>query len=255
MGVAVSSHSALAPISLASTIIGFVSFAFTVTTWLRVFWQNLNTLFEAESEIHAYLSNLRIELWEERSSLRKIRKHNKDFGHSTHGKGKGRTKLRLDDATLKSMQDIMRHLTRTFKRLEQPFLEPNPTPVRRRDPTDPYARESGGWEDDVKTARGARRHYRARRDEDDDDDDDEGWSGMQYCNITLGKRFVWLRKRSEAISLMENLTRVQTRRIARQVGEISIALYEYGAIIEDVRDDTEAVSSRLNRIVGIRRVD
>lgn len=41
MGVAISTQSTLAPVSLASTVIGFVSFAFTVATAVRVFWENV----------------------------------------------------------------------------------------------------------------------------------------------------------------------------------------------------------------------
>lgn len=255
MGVTLSTHSTLAPISLASTIIGFISFAFTVTTWLRVFWENLHTLFEAESEIHGYLSNLRIEIWEEKASLRQLRRHNKDYGHSGR-KGKARVHLRLDDVTIRSMQDIVRHLTRRFKKLEAPFLEENTATGRRRPTSYPYARESGSWEDDHKSGARRRGHRRAPEGQQDlDEEYDEDWANNEYCNITLAKRFVWLRRRSEAINLTEALSRLQTRRIARQVGELTVTLYEYGDMIEDIRDDMQGLTGRLNRVVGIRRVD
>lgn len=248
MGVTLSTNSTLAPISLVSTIIGFISFAFTVSTFLRVFWDNLHTLFQAETEIHDYLSNLRTQLYEERASLRSLRRHNKDWGHTGHRGKAGARGIRLDDRTIKSMQESIRHLLRRFKALEQPFLEGNNAASRRRPSHDPYGRESGRWsDDDLKApAQNARQAV---------DDADEDWPGNPYCDITLVKRFAWLRRRTEAIALLESLSRVQTRRIARQVGEISVALYEYGGVIEHLGQDMEHVTGRLNRVVGIRRVD
>lgn len=256
MGVTFSTPVQTGPVFFAGTIIGFISFAFTVATWLRVFWENINTIFAAETEIHAYLSNLRIELYEERASLRQLRRHNREFGHSSHGKAKGRSVCRLDDVTLRSLTEVVRRLTKRFKKLEQPFLRQNDAAGRRRPRESgyPYARESGSWEDDIKGGRREARRKSRHVDEDDDEDDDD-ISGNDYCDITPAKRFVWLRRRSEAISLTESLSRVQTRRIARQVGEVTVALYQYGAMIEDIRDDLEDVTGRLNRVVGIRRVD
>lgn len=248
MGVVLSTHSTLAPVSLASSIIGFVSFAFTVATAVRVFWENLNTIWEAPQEVHEILTNLRIELYEEKRSLRQLRKHNKDFGH--RHSDKGRAPLKLDDLTIRSMQESVRHLIRKFRMLEKPFLAENNATGRRRRSSfsspsyGPYASGYG----DEKNARG--------RDRDrDKDDDDENIDPNMYCNITLGKRFVWLRHRGTAIGLMESISRVQTRRIARQVGEISVALWEYGGEVDDVREGMEDIQARLNRVVGIRRVD
>ena len=261
MGVALSTHVTSAPVFLASAIIGFISFAFTVSTFLRVFWESLATLFAAETEIHAYLTNLRVELDEEKASLRQLRRHNRDFGHSKHGRQKGRTSCRLDDVTIRSLQDVLRHLSKRFKTLEQPFLwENNASGARRsRSTIYPQARESGAWEDDQKVDRRSSRvapHGRHRATDDDDDDDDREWArGHDYADITLAKRFVWLRRRAEAVSLTESLSRLQTRRIARQIGEVTVALYEYGSMIEDMRHDVDSVSARLNRVVGIRRVD
>lgn len=209
-----------------------MSFAFTVATALRVFWENLNTIWDASQEVHEILTSLRIELYEERNSLRQLRRHNKEFGHRHNNKG--RVPLKLDDSTIRSMQESIRHLIRRFKTLEKPFLAENTATGRRR-------RSSYTW-DDEKDVRGK-------------DDDDDNLDPYQYCNMTLGKRFVWLRTRSKAVGLMDSLSRVQTRRIARQVGEISVALWEYGGDVDGLRDGLDDIQGRLNRVVGVRRVD
>lgn len=73
MGVTVS-HTALAPISMASSIIGFISFGFTLATFLNVFWSSVQTIHAAPSEIPDYLSNLKQGLLGQRQHLRKVRK-------------------------------------------------------------------------------------------------------------------------------------------------------------------------------------
>lgn len=243
MGVTSSTHSTLAPLSLASTIIGFISFSFTVATLLRVFWGNISTVLNAHDEIHDYLSNLRVQLYEERQSLRNLRRHNKEWGKRR--RGKGLPLPRLDDLTIRSMQDTLRHLTRRFKSLERPFLDQNSVPGRRRyrksfspNPRDTWDSEKGlrEWDKEL------------------DDEDDPRTQGDVYCNITIGKRIVWLRQRSDALAIIEAVSRLQTRRTARQVGEIAVALYEYGDTIEDLDESMQEIETRFSKIVGIRRV-
>jgi len=48
---------------------------------------------------------------------------------------------------------------------------------------------------------------------------------------------------------------LQTRRIARQVGEVAVVLHEYGDVIEEMRHSISITENRMNRVVGIRRVD
>jgi hypothetical protein len=87
-----------------------------------------------------------------------------------------------------------------------------------------------------------------------DDEEDPRTQGDVYCNITLGKRIVWLRQRSDALAIIEAVSRLQTRRTARQVGEIAVALYEYGDTIEDLDESMQEIETRFSKIVGIRRV-
>lgn len=269
MGITLSTASAINPLSFASTVIGFVSFALTLSNWLKLFHNSIITLFQAESEIHAYLGRLRIELWEEKASLRRLRQHNKDFSRTQHGTVK--EQLKIDDYTLQNMQDVIERLTTRFKTLEEPFLElphqPHKILKKRHRIDDTYTRESG-WEDDHKQSKqsiqsiipspqSTREDLNDNDDETDENDCDRDslWSGNDYCNITISKRFAWLKHRPEAVKLTESLTRVQTRRIARQVGEISLALYQYSNTVQGVKHQIESINVELGRIVSIRRVE
>ena len=248
MGVTLSTHSALAPISLASTIIGFISFSFTVATFLRVFWDNISTILHAHDEIHDYMSNLRVQLYEERQSLRNIRRHNKEWGQRRRHH---RLLLpRLDDLTIRSMQETLRHLTRRFKALERPFLDRGTIGGRRR-----YRRSFSPNPRDTWDSEKGVRSKEVEFDRELDEEDDPRTQDDDYCNITLGKRIIWLRRRSEALAIIEAVSRLQTRRTARQVGEIAVALYEYGDTIEDLDEGVQEIQVHLNKLAGIRRVN
>ncbi|KAH0291658.1 hypothetical protein M436DRAFT_43469 [Aureobasidium namibiae CBS 147.97] len=247
MGVTLSTHSTLAPLSLASTIIGFISFSFTIATLLRVFWGNISTVLNAHDEIHDYLSNLRVQLYEERQSLRNLRRHNKEWGKRR--RTRGLPLPRLDDLTIRSMQDTLRHLTRRFRSLERPFLDQDSVPGRRR-----YRKSFSPNPRDTWDSEKGLRSQEKEWDKELDDEEDPRTQGDVYCNITLGKRIVWLRQRSDALAIIEAVSRLQTRRTARQVGEIAVALYEYGDTIEDLDESMQEIETRFSKIVGIRRV-
>lgn len=66
--------SSLAPISLASIIIGFISFSFTLAIWLHAFWEAFQTLGKAPLQVRDTLATLRQGLYEEREYLRRLRK-------------------------------------------------------------------------------------------------------------------------------------------------------------------------------------
>lgn len=51
MGITISKDASLAPISAASSVIGFASFAFTLATFLRIVWGNLRTMMSANKEV------------------------------------------------------------------------------------------------------------------------------------------------------------------------------------------------------------
>lgn len=252
MGVHLSTEASLAPISLASTLIGFISFAFTLATFLRVFWENVITLFGAKNEAHALLTTLRQELYEERMSLRALRRHQRARGSHSKDVFSG---PELDEVTIRTMQDTVRHMWKKFKIIEKPFLDDGES-----------SNGSAG------RGRGQSRRRRRRRSRADDsvspyyektvrageypgDDNDEDYTGQQYCAFTFGRRFAWLRYRAEAKELLQGVNRLQTRRIARQVGEIASVLHDYKDVFAEMRHGIHETEARLSRVVGVRRVE
>ena len=291
MGVVVSSQSALAPIILASTIIGFVSFAFTVATFLRVFWENVMTIFSAGTEVHNTLSNIRQEMLEERASLRALRRHMRrrqekeregvgTYGDRSKTGGLGSRDVfagpELDEEVIRTLTDSLRHLIRRFSKIEAPFLEVGErsrrqdmavgTTIsrsrgkrrRRRSPrgdsvspdrkADPYS----SFDDEKRMPRRSRNVDVSGRDDPLHPSHDPG---EMYCNVTLAKRIQWLRYRGAAMSLLQALSRLQTRRIARQVGEIATVMHDYSANFEEIRHNVAITVDKMNRVVGLRRVE
>ena len=272
MGVVVSSQSATSPFFLTSGIIGFISFAFTLGTFFRVVWVNLETLGEAPHEVHTYLTNLRQELLEEKASLKilkKFAKHRRkgrigDKGHETPALDEYLS-IELDEVTIRTMSDSVRHLIRRFKEVEKPFLEPGEEGIsdsmnhrrsrKRGQSGSPYY-EHSAYGSPLEKGGFDRRRSNHDRDRDKEDDDDAYWAQrVSYCKFTLGKRFQWLTRKSEAQQLFETLSRVQTRRIARQVGGIAVMMHENGNALFEAEDKIARIDERMSRFVGVRRVE
>ncbi|KAF2155279.1 hypothetical protein K461DRAFT_110933 [Myriangium duriaei CBS 260.36] len=232
----VNSHASLAPISYASTIIGFISFTFTLATFLRVFWENLTTLGKANSESRTVLSTLRTELEEERLSLRELKRHQRVRGYE--GGPPPADVLagpQLDYAALHALQISLRRLNRRFEELEEPFL-------------------IDGAELDARKA--ARRRSRSRGEKGGGDESGDDWRVEDlYSAQSLGRRWRWLQSRGEAVKLLDSVNRLQTRRIARQVGEIACLLHSYKETLDEMRHGVAVTEGRMARVVGVRRVD
>jgi hypothetical protein len=268
------SKSQLAPISLASIVVGFVSFAFTVGTFLRVLWINFETLGEAPHQVHSYLTNLRTELLEERANLRVMKKnckkHHKLLDRGGRG-GRVDSGVELDEVSLKTMSDTIKQLIKRFKDVERPFLEKgeggidddiNPRKRRRRSQSvSPYEHSAYNSPPEKAHVRsrynGGHKGNRDSRYADErgvDDDEDAFWAQRtKYCNYTLWKRFAWLHKKSEAQNLFDMLSRVQTRRIARQVGGLSVLVHEYGSGNGEIEEMVRRIDERMSHFVGVRR--
>jgi hypothetical protein len=269
MGVVVST-TATSPFFLVSGIIGMVSFAFTLGTFFKVVWTNLSTLTEAKHEVHSYLTNLRQELLEERTSLKFLKKACKKrpkSRDSRYGRDvRDYLDLQLDAATIKTMSDAVRHMIKQFQVLEKPFLEPGEEGIqqatsssnsdrrsrRRGDSRSPYythsAYRSSSYE-----------KKRARGPSDNEDYDDQGdafWpQRVRYCDFTLHRRFQWLRRKGSAQRLFEDLSRMQTRRTARQVGGIALMMNDFAGTMARMDDSLGGIEDRLQRVVGVRRFD
>jgi len=268
MGLVVST-TATSPFFLVSGIIGMVSFAFTLGTFFKVVWANLATLTEAKHEVHSYLTNLRQELLEERTSLKFLKKACKKRTRARDSRYSRDVEdyldLQLDAATIKTMSDAVRHMIRQFQTLEKPFLEPGEEGIqqatnsssnrrsrRRGHSSSPYytheAYRSPSYE---KRARGP-----PNNEDYDDDDGDVFWpQRVRYCDFTLHKRFQWLRRKSDAQRLFGDLSRMQTRRTARQVGGIALMMNDFAGTLARVDGSLGGIEDRLQRVIGVRRVD
>ena len=110
----------LAPISYASSIVGFTSFAFTFFTFVRVFWETILTLWSAPKQMMAYLDNLRIEIHNERAYFKSALRRTKSRSRSVK-------KYHEDITPLKILNASVRRIHREFVRLEEPFLNISPS--------------------------------------------------------------------------------------------------------------------------------
>jgi hypothetical protein len=244
MGIVIST-TITSPFSLVCGIIGLIGFAFTLGTFFSVVWTNLATLAEAQHEVHSYLTNLRQELLEERTSLKFLKKAcNKrtKTRDSRYGRDvQDYLDLQLDAATIKTMADSVRHMIKQFQALERPFLEPGEEGIqramnngsssgnnrrssrRRGDSGSPYYTQEA--------YRSASREKRARGPNNEDHGDDDGevfWpQRVRYCDFTLHRRFQWLRRKSKVQQLFDDLSRMHTRRAAVQVEWIALMMNDF----------------------------
>lgn len=260
MGVVIS-KTELNPFSFVTGVIGVVSFVFTLGTFFKVVWVNLETMSEAPHEVHGYLTGLRTELLEEKTCIRIMRKQAKEYHREMRKQDRvDLMGIELDDVTLKTMGDEVRSLIKRFKVLERPFLAEGSEGIgdwkehrhrKRRDSSvSPY--EHSAYASPPEKANGTRER-RGRRTE---DEEDVFWAQKtQYAKFNLVRRFKWLSKKGEAQSLFETLSRVQIRRIARQVGGMSVLMHEYGGKTWQLEDMVRRIDERTSKIVGVRRVE
>ncbi|KJY00579.1 hypothetical protein TI39_contig322g00020 [Zymoseptoria brevis] len=204
MGIIIS-KTELSPFSTATGIIGLISFVFTLGTFLKVVWINLEIMGQAPHEVHSYPTNLRTELLEERANMRAMRKQSKKHTRAMRKEqcGERPSGTELDDVSLKTMADTVRHLMKRFRALEQSFLEPGKDGIdgwskhrsRRDGSVSPYDHAAY-----TKAPSGRRlTQDRGRRDDEEEDD------ALRHCEFDLGRRLVWLRRKAEAQQLFETL--------------------------------------------------
>ena len=166
------SNSSLAPISYASTIVGFTSFAFTFFTFVKVFWETIVTLWLAPKQMRSYLDQLRIEIHNERAYFRSALRR-------TRSRSRSVKKYHEDIAPLKILNNSVRRIHRAFVKMEEPFLIVSPS-----------------------------------RAEKDVERDSEESDAAAYAPMTLGRRWRWMRTKSDVISIADQVDRIQTQRIA-----------------------------------------
>lgn len=271
------SHTLFSPLSMVSTTIGFVSFAFTLGTFFKLFWSNLGTFGEAPQEIQDFLSNLKQGLMEERRHLRKARKRLRSIhrdkshrpgtrsgsenpeDHKRRSRGRGKIKRKGPgtmhfDRDIQSMRSAgesealnvlritVRDLVKSFRQIERPFLKPEyhgNAPATWSNNSHPYRHEKGAYfsDDEVSDLYATNRF------------------GHEYRKCGFKERWLWVRRKAFVINLSEVLSRVEVRRTAHEVGEILNFVSDIGRDLEDVQDAIYALERRLNRVVGVRRID
>ncbi|KAI5367333.1 hypothetical protein Slin15195_G024600 [Septoria linicola] len=258
MGIVISTTQ-YAPFPLVTGIIGIISFVFTLTTWLKVLWTNFETMGQAPHEVHAYLTNIRTELLEERASIRLMRKQCKKYHKQVRQDGgDSLLGMELDEATLKTMQDAIKYLIRRFQDIERPSLEPGGDGIaewekherqrrkRRNDSVSPYYEQLLMHRRPTKKAAGPNQEPEVG----------EG-AEVSKTRVTMmmprhsGRKEENLKLRD----LFATLGRVQIRRIARQVGGLSVLAHEYGAMTDRTESMLRRMEDRLTNIVGVRRID
>ncbi|KAF2100327.1 hypothetical protein NA57DRAFT_73938 [Rhizodiscina lignyota] len=244
MGVTLSTHSTLAPISLASTIIGFVSFIITAATLLRVSWDNLQTVWAAPTEITDMLGNLKAGLYEERRHLRRVcreQRRRRSRSAPRRDREKGGARVSRDDGstdrTLLLMRETIRHMVRSFRELERPFLRyehEQKKAVRR------SLREDDWDTEELK---------------DDWEQDDSSYVRSEYRKCGLRERIIWLQTKYKVKNLMVALQMIQTRRIAKEVGDMNVSFVHMERDTRHLEDRLLALEQRLSRVVGVRRAE
>ena len=190
--------------------------------------------------------------------------------------------LLLNEVSLKTMADTLRSLIKKFKALERPFLQDGASgiddfkrhrPSRRNSSVSPHyehsayapVRESRHHHSEKSgDKRGRSRtdpeHHDHDRDRDRDRDDayaDEAFWAQRtaYRPLSLRLRLHWLWCKGDAEALYASLTRVQIRRVARQVGGLSCFMAEAGEGILRTQAAVGRIEERMGNIVGLRRVE
>ena len=162
----------LLPISYASIIVGFISFAFTVFTFLRVFWESIQTIWSAPKEVRQLLDNLRTELYGERAYFKNAIKQ-------ARSKSRNSTREAPEIAPLSILNDSIKSMMRDFRKLEAPFLD------------------DADGADDLDIEKSGRVSLRGN-----------------YGRMDFRRRWIWLHSKSDFMTLANQVTRTQARRIA-----------------------------------------
>ena len=261
MGVALSSNSTESPFAFAGGVIGIISFAFTVGTFVRVMWINLHTMFEAPQQVHGYLLSLRTEIYEEKAYLKMIRRQCRKW-HRSASKDKSASLMGigLDEMSIKSMNETVKMLMKRFQEMERPFLSSEDAAsveeLKHRGKNGNGRRKSGsGSQYYEHAAYGLPGDRRKRLSRDEEDDGPFVPLPALYGNFSFAHRLAWIRRKGEAQQLWEDLSRIQIRRMGRQVTAMSVLMDDFGGVTSQIQDDVGRIDQRMNNIVGVRRIN
>lgn len=125
-----------------------------------------------------------------RTELYGERDYFKKAMRQVRSRSKSNPREHVDCAPLKILNDSVRHLMQDFKRFERPFLE-----VTQK-------------EEDKDVEKSEESPYR-----------------VKYASMDFRHRYIWLRSKNDIIALADQVTRIQSRRIAFDTNTV----VQYGA--------------------------
>lgn len=147
-----------------------------------------------------------------------------------------------ESEALQVMRITVRDLIKSFRQIERPFLKPeyhNQASAQWSKSDSPYGPEKSPYfsEDEISDLHATNR------------------LGNEYKKCGVKERWLWVKRKASVINLSEVLNRVEVRRTAHEVGEVLSIVSNIGRDLEDVQETLYALEGRLNRVVGVRRVE
>ena len=214
----------LAPISYASTIVGFTSFAFTFFTFVRVFWETILTLWSAPKELERLLDNLRLELHEERAYFKSMLRRQRSRSRGP--------KMHSDLGPLRLLNETVKELMNEFKKLEEPFLnepaEEKEKDVERSDVSNFYVELllQFTFEERIRLPRPLILSSDATIHDIDlkarwlnSETQQESLRG-DYAPMTLSRRWRWMQSKDDFLHIANSTGKIQERRISCDVSNL-----------------------------------
>ncbi|KAK1908086.1 hypothetical protein P3342_013406 [Pyrenophora teres f. teres] len=158
---------------------------------------------------------------------------------------------------LNVMRATIRDLIKKFRDLEYPFLKSEYQTHYQQNSPNPSSQNSS--EKSPYTAQ----YYSTNNNYKDDDNDapsahhlsSTNRLGLEYANCDIHRRWLWVRGKSDFVNLSTVLSRIEGRRTAHEVGEVASMVADIGRDVEDLMGLVQGVEGRLNRVVGVRRVN
>lgn len=210
--------------------------------WIRADMECRSTFWGAATEIDDILTNLRQSLYEERTYLRRARLYTRKRRQSAAARGDKRGRTEKDElgpeAAYQAMSTLIKHMIVRFKAIERRYL-----------------------------VDGIDRRQRRRREKDDegalgyssgigeDEQADYLYAANRYRNCGFSERVSWVRHKGQAKGLMDDLQKMEVRRIGMQVSHMLMNMRDLGTNLEDALDGVDRLEQRMGRVLGVRRVE
>ena len=217
-----------------SSVLGIISFVLTFFNLVGIYADAARTVMNAPTEIRDHLANLRLELLEERDAYRRYRRHLRRSGAGKERSSVAKGGTTNKDDVLTVMGETIKDLWQSFKSLERPFLVRNPRRAREIQRGDYW----GESDIDEKS-----RYVDEERNED---------NLKTYYDCDFLHRFLWWRSKAAIISLMNQVQRLQIRRIEWHTTE---AGHVMGRMENMLAEMEERVYSLDEKLMVVKKAD